>query len=628
MLDDPKIKNLLRGQGVHDLLTQPPSVAALNAMKQEEASPAIDMGTLRRVACKRLGLGFEPEVKQGIDPEIYHYLGTFKIGDNEATIEAVVDAYRRQVYGFPREYQYDFLTYKAFLYNCKNILSLQSRARQISRHAEPSLSPIEQQFVCLYSIDRYTQDAEGYGNYIRDVLPELARLFNEHQPVYFPEQQRRRNTYVLGTIGSGKTELLKTIIRSYVLQPKSAAVVVLDPAGEFVDQIAHWPEFVGTGAERLVFLKLDLRSGMVPTINPFEIYGVKPADTTRDGILAKRQTAQQLFNAFEQIITMEGGGAFTTPMRSLLRPCIMTLLDKRGATFLDLLRFFDDANNRDLVDFGAQRHHDDTNARFFESQFYRDETLKVTKTSLHKKLQNLLSTGIFEELTCGKSTLHLEEAINERKIILFDLAVGRIGEEELQAFGRLIVAMIQGIAVRRIKEYEEGTPVVPFHLIVDECHNFISPSIEKLLKECRKFESYCTLCQQNVGDGMDNDLRNVVGGMTRTKIAGVIEPQRHHVTASLFPFETSEFARIDTGQFFVRIGVSPVFKLYASDAVVGKRHAMAPETWERRVGQQIDRYYRSAITKKAQAIPGDDAGAKDAPESVENDGIPKHLQLN
>jgi len=626
VLDDPKIKQLVDDARIKNLLNPVGNVGPL-LPSSDTGAPSIDIEALKRVACKRLGLGYEPDLKQGVDTRSYLYLGTFRIGDNQATIEEVVKELRKQVQEFPPQHRYAFLSYKAYLHNCEYIHSMQNRARQKTRDGELLLSSIDHQFVDLYSIDRYSENIDGYGRYIRDILPELADLFDEHLPVYFPEKHRQRNTYLLGTIGSGKTELLKSIIHGYVKQPDSPAVVVLDPAGEFVNQIAHWPEFVGEGADRLVFLKLDLQQGMVPTINPFEIHDVEADDTTRDSILAKRRTAQQLFKAFEQIITMEGGEAFTTPMRSLIRPCIMTLLDFEGATFKDLLRFFDDANNSDLVGFAAQRSHDDTNAKFFQSQFYQDTTLNVTKTALHKKLQSVLSTGIFEELTCGKSTIQLGEAINERKIILFDLAVGRIGEEELQAFGRLIIAMIQGIAVRRINEYEQGIPVVPFHLIIDECHNFISTSIEKILKECRKFEAYCTLSQQNVGDGMGTDLQNVVSGMTRTKITGVMEPQRHNVTASLFPFDTSQFDKLDTGQFLFRAWNAPVFKLYAPDTLIGDMHTMEPETWERRVRQQM-RYYRSVTIKEDQDLGAADTAKDAAGEKTKTSDVPKHLKLN
>jgi hypothetical protein len=48
--------------------------------------------------------------------------------------------------------------------------------------------------------------------------------------------------------------------------------MVIDPAGDFAQQIATWQE--NADNERLIYIGHDLELGMTPTINPFEIAGV------------------------------------------------------------------------------------------------------------------------------------------------------------------------------------------------------------------------------------------------------------------------------------------------------------------------------------------------------------------
>ena len=113
---------------------------------------------------------------------------------------------------------------------------------------------------------------------------------------------------------------MKTFTHSYVMQPELGSVVILDPAGEFVEQIAHWREFIGAGSERLIYISLKLKLGMVPTINPFEISGIDPSEMSEYALLIKHVVAQQIIEAFEQIIAGSVGSAITTPMEGVAGP--------------------------------------------------------------------------------------------------------------------------------------------------------------------------------------------------------------------------------------------------------------------------------------------------------------------
>ena len=104
-----------------------------------------------------------------------------------------------------------------------------------------------------------------------------------------------------------------------------------------------------------------------------------------------------------------------------------------------------------LVAFAATRHHYEDVPEFFTHDFH-SKHYKDTKNAVQAKLQSLFASGKFARLTCGPSTFMLEKAIEERKVIIFNLAEGSLGEQESSAFGRLLVSMLQGIAVRRDKQ--------------------------------------------------------------------------------------------------------------------------------------------------------------------------------
>ena len=291
------------------------------------APPPLPAEEIERAACAALRVPYWADVLERRISAPHHLLGTFTIADNEAAVRAAVKVYNDLRWYHPdRRY---------------------------------GLLPIVADYDC-YRRDVPSAEA-NFANYLRYLAacaPELSAALRKPIPLYAPEEPRQRHTYLLGTTRSGKSELLKTIIYSYATQPELAAIVALDPAGEFLEQVAHWPEFVGN--DRLVFVRHNLALGMVPTINPLEISGIDPLDTSMHAIKVKRVVAQQIVEALEEIIAGGMGSAISLPMHALLMPCVLMLLDRPGSTLRDLQRFMNDDANDDLVAFGAGRlHHED-----------------------------------------------------------------------------------------------------------------------------------------------------------------------------------------------------------------------------------------------------------------------------
>src|SRR5690606_24836435 len=122
--------------------------------------------------------------------------------------------------------------------------------------------------------------------------------------------------------GRGKTELFKTLIYSYVTQP-GCAVVVLDPHGDMSQEIVQWPKLAGN--KRLVYFDARLHPDYLPCINPFEL----PENA---GAWEKQVTAQELSEAFGEILGTGEGSAMSVQMDTLLLNSILVLLDYPGVT--------------------------------------------------------------------------------------------------------------------------------------------------------------------------------------------------------------------------------------------------------------------------------------------------------
>ena len=453
---------------------------------------------------------------------------------------------------------------------------------------------VTRRFASEYNPERHTEDRAGYRRYLTDASPELAKLLDRPVPALLSEDDRQRHTYITGGSGSGKSELLKVLVHGYVTNPELGAVVVIDPHGDLVEQIAQWKEFAE--GDRVVYVDAHLFTDRVPTLNPIEVDG----GTDRE----KEVRAQELLTCFEQLLKGSGGGELSVNMRALLMPCLMTLFDMKGATLADLLRFMNDEKNDDLVARGKKSSRK-VMREFFEDGF-TSNSFNRTKQSIAVKLQSLFNSSAFYELVNGKTSIDLEKLVNQRKVILFNLGKGRIGPEASEAFGRFVLAVLQGMAFRRESIPKEDR--VPVNIFIDECQNYISPSLGSILAETRKYRLHATLAQQVAGIGMSPEVRTVVLNNTNVKLAGRTPEDRR--MADIMKVEQHQVQNLSVGQFWCKMGKSPTFQIKSRTELLDTKNSMSEDEWAA-VLKRLEGYYRP---KDEDQAPETDAGAAPRPD--------------
>mgnify|MGYP001290732032 CR=1 FL=1 len=431
-----------------------------------------------------------------------------------------------------------------------------------------------------YNRKKHTDNWHGYLGYLLENESELMEeILVEDVPVSILEQDRQRHTYVVGGTGSGKSELIKVLVHRYLVNHTDKATVVLDPHGDMVRQIARFREF--QNPERLLYLDPLLQNGQTFTINPLQ----PPAGSTRQ---EREVIAQQLAGAFEELLKGSAGATLSVNMRALLMPCLLVLLDEGNRSLKDLQTFLNDDHNGQLVGLGKKSPRPAI-ARFFAREF-GDKNFSPTKQSLRTKLQSLFNSEVFYNLINGPSSIDLERAIAERKVILFNLAKGTIGPEASEAFGRFIIALLQGLALRR--QTVETKERVPVHLFIDECQNYIGASTTTILEEARKYGLHLTLAQQVAGRGMGPEMRTVVLNNTAVKIVGrTAEDQR---MAKLLGLELGNVQDLKVGQFYAKAGNGETFRFDAAKDLLENKNDMGDSAWHAVQAAVIRRHYRRA----------------------------------
>jgi type IV secretory pathway TraG/TraD family ATPase VirD4 len=96
-----------------------------------------------------------------------------------------------------------------------------------------------------------------------------------------------------------------------------------------------------------------------------------------------------------------------------------------------------------------------------------------------------------------KSSFNFAEAMQENKIILMNLSKGLIGDLNSQLLGMIVVSKIQSAAMQRQRIAKEERK--DFFLYIDEFQNYVTPSIESILSEARKYRLGLILAHQYLG---------------------------------------------------------------------------------------------------------------------------------
>lgn len=114
-----------------------------------------------------------------------------------------------------------------------------------------------------------------------------------------------------------------------------------------------------------------------------------------------------------------------------------------------------------------------------------------------------------------KSTLDLRRAMDEGKVLVVNLAKGRVGEDASALLGSLLVTQLGQAALSRaeISEPERRD----FFLYADEFPNFTTLAFANLLAEARKYRLNLILAHQHLGQ-LDPLVRDAILGNVGTAI--------------------------------------------------------------------------------------------------------------
>ena len=183
-------------------------------------------------------------------------------------------------------------------------------------------------------------------------------------------------------------------------------------------------------------------------------------------------------------------------MEHLLRYAILALLDQPQADIRDIVRLYIDKEFRRQV---VARIADEQVRLFWTTEFPSMNYLNAIDgvAPIANKLGAFLANSVVRRAVCEpEDPLRFRRIMDERGIVIVNLAKGRLGTDMANVMGGLIITTIMLAAFSRHGSEEKARQ--PFMLHIDEFPSFTTEAFANLLPEARKYGLSLSLAHQHV----------------------------------------------------------------------------------------------------------------------------------
>lgn len=396
----------------------------------------------------------------------------------------------------------------------------------------------------------------------------------------------KAHSYIGAGSGHGKSELMKGMI--YALIKQGYGVVLLDPHGDIAEQVAHWKEFEHE-PDRLCYFSPYLAGKNAQGESLTLVPGINPLSTLHQ--------TDDLDSVVENFIATMGAiigsdGDISTRMKTILRPCLYTLAKYPHTTLYDLLAFISEADpdNAPWVNRAKKTLKNRSQLDTLESFF--DKHYATTKNAIRDRLRALLASDALDKCLTSENTIDLEAMMNAGKVMVFNLSAGVLGNETSAGFGRFLLCTLQNVALRRQNVAVHHRKSV--FLFIDEADRFTSDAVVSIYKETRKYGLHLTMAQQITGFGMSDEMWRAISGNSRVRFAGSAggDKATERDLAYMAGVEAEDLKHLKPLHFQIKSGNHEPKRFELQKNLLGNRHAMNPQAWERVKAYQLATYYR------------------------------------
>ncbi len=330
---------------------------------------------------------------------------------------------------------------------------------------------------------------------------------NTDTDIGLTDDDRSRHVYIIGQTGSGKSTIMFHMAKDDI--NKGRGVAIIDPHGDL--------------AEDLLTTVPDSRIGDCIYFNPFDLrypVGINLLELTpgleEDELEQEKElVCESVISVFRRVFSKDEN-TDAHRIEYILRNTIYTAFTIKDATIFTV---YDLLNDPKFQKSATKNLEDENLENFWKNEFGRAGNYQIVKmvSGVTARVGRFLFSPTAKRiLEQPRSTISFDEILNSEKILICNLAEGKLGEDTSQLLGTTIIAKLQQAAMRRVRTAKNVRK--PFYMFIDEFQNFATSSFTRLLSGGRKFGLRLTIAEQSTSQQEDRNITNVILANTGTVI--------------------------------------------------------------------------------------------------------------
>ncbi len=325
------------------------------------------------------------------------------------------------------------------------------------------------------------------------------------------DEERSRHVHVIGASGTGKSKMLESMIRQDITAGRGLCLI--DPHGTLADAVLQWCAATGMQDFRRIHVVEPSELGWCAGFNPLRTDGLTETAVRVDAMVA---ACAQVWG---------GENANATPLLKKCLRAVFYALTVRGLTLAEaplLTNSSSLARRRLIADLpdpifdAVWRDFEALPQRMFFEQF----------SSTNNRLLEFLSSPIVRRIVGQKDgALDLKAVMDGNEIVIVNLASkGALSADNARLLGTLLTSEL---FLQALERDPAAAKAHPFTLYVDECYDFLTSDIERMLDQTRKFGLHLVLSHQRLGqlrersEGIYNGV--MTGGQTKVVFGGLTD---------------------------------------------------------------------------------------------------------
>lgn len=360
-------------------------------------------------------------------------------------------------------------------------------------------------------------------------------------PFGIKAKDRTKHTYVIGKTGMGKS----TVLENMAIQDIQSGngITFIDPHGKT--------------AELLLEYVPESRINDVLYIAPFDTDFPVSFNVMEDVGEDKRHlVVNGLMSAFKKIWV----DAWSARMEYILNNILLALLEYPGSTLIGVNRMLADKDYRKKVVSNVK---DPAVRAFWVDEFakYGERYMQEAGAAIQNKIGQFISNPLVRNIIGQpKSTFDLRKMMDEKKIVIINLSKGRVGEQNANLLGSMLITKIYLAAMSRADISEKELNLLPqFYLYVDEFQSFANESFANILSEARKYKLNLTMAHQYI-EQMSDEVRAAVFGNVGTMVVFRVGAYDAEVLEKEFAptFESEDIVNLGIFQIYLKLMIDGV----------------------------------------------------------------------